>query len=70
MGREVVKTLRQAFPGPTRFWSERLVDLDQARFRYIFERVPREIISEYAVKFALRMLAYNQQMIREVALAD
>lgn len=69
-GREVVETLLHAFPGPTRFWSARLVDLDQARFRYIFERVPREIISEYAVKFALRMLAYNQQMIREIALAD
>jgi hypothetical protein len=62
--------LLQAFPGPTRFWSERLVDLDQAGLRHIFEQVPREIISEYAVEFALRMIAYNQRMIREVALAD
>jgi hypothetical protein len=69
-GRQVVETLLRAFPGPTRFWSEKLVDLDQSRFSHIFEQVPREIISEYAVQFALRMLACNQQMIREVVLAD
>jgi hypothetical protein len=69
-GREVVASLLQALPGPTKFWAGRLVDLDQASVRHIFEQVPREIISEYAVEFALRMLAYNQQMIREVALAD
>ena len=68
-GRQVVEAI-QASPQPTRFWSKRLVELDQISVRRIFERVPREIISEYAVEFAMRMIAYNQRMIREVALAD
>jgi len=69
-GREVVESLAQTFPMPTRFWSERLVGLDQAIFRHIFGQIPGEVVSERAVQFALRMLAYNQRMIREVALAD
>jgi hypothetical protein len=69
-GREVVQTLVQAFPQQAKFWSDRLVGLDQGRFEHIFRRMPRDIISEDAVRFALRMLAYNRQMIREVALGS
>jgi hypothetical protein len=69
-GKEVVESLRKEYPETTKLWSKKLVDVDHSSFELIFDQVPREIASEDTIRFALRMLAYNQQMIREVALAN
>jgi HipA-like C-terminal domain len=67
-GREIVEMLAQSFPEATKFWSERLVGLAQNELAQVFEQIPGTITSDHAVRFAMRMLSYNTQMIREVAL--
>jgi hypothetical protein len=64
-GREVIEALMQAFPQRAKFWADKMAGLDRSNFEDIFRKMPRDVISEHAVHFALRMLAYNQQMIRE-----
>jgi len=68
-GREIVKSLIRLVPEPTRTWAGRLVNLDSIHLQRIFQKMPREFISEDAARFAMRLLAHNQQMIQEVALA-
>lgn len=66
--RDVVANLAENYPEATRFWSANIVALKEAQFKSIFDRVASEMISDEAVRFALRMLAYNQSMIQGVAL--
>jgi hypothetical protein len=68
-GREMVESLVQVAPRPARIWAEKLVNLDQSSLERIFEQVPREVMSENAVQFAIRLIADNQRMIWEAALA-
>jgi hypothetical protein len=67
--REVVAMLAQAFPIPTTFWAKGVDGVASSSLEGIFGSIPLEVISPHAAEFALRMLAYNQRMIREVALA-
>jgi hypothetical protein len=39
-GREVVEALVQAFPQPAKFWSDKLVGLDQRNFEDFFRKMP------------------------------
>jgi hypothetical protein len=68
-GRQIVKSLVRLVPEPTRTWAGGLVNLAPIHLETIFQKMPREFISEDAVRFAMRLLAHNQGMIQEVALA-
>lgn len=66
--RETVAALRQAAPETTIFWAKKLETIESTVFEDIFARIGPNDISNEAVEFALRVLAYNQSMIREVGL--
>jgi hypothetical protein len=65
---ELVSALLRRYPEPTKLWAKQIQELPMERLKRIFNQVPADWISEPAVEFALRMLAYNKQMIAETAL--
>jgi hypothetical protein len=65
--REVINLLVESFPTATKFWSNKIGAIQLSQCRNILEQVSSDILSEQALEFALRMLAYNQRMIQEVA---
>ncbi|MFN3347478.1 hypothetical protein [Pseudorhodoplanes sp.] len=66
--KETVAALRQATPTATAFWAEKLGNVESLVFEDIFARIGPNDISSEATQFALRMLAHNQSVIREVGL--
>jgi hypothetical protein len=68
--REVVQAALQTHPNATKYWAGKLVNLEQSVLQRIFEELPANFISGTAVRFALRVLRCNQQMIEEVALVN
>jgi hypothetical protein len=68
--REVVANLVATYPGPTKFWAAKIAALQPQQFDDIFARIVPVLISDAAVRFAVRMLAHNQRMIQEVALGQ
>ena len=65
---QLVGELKQASPEATRFWADRISGLGQRFFESIFEQISPEWMAADAAEFALRMLQFNQAMIREKAL--
>ena len=65
--REVVSTLFQASPDATRWWAQRVAALEPNAFARILDNIPDDFITTPARQFAVRLLAYNQQMIRGIA---
>jgi hypothetical protein len=47
-------------PAAMKIWFDSLADVTSADTRLIFERIPRDRISESAIEFALKMLELNQ----------
>ena len=66
--REVVAVLTQSFPDSTRLWAEKIAGAELSIFEDILRQVSPNLISDEAVQFSLRLMAYNQRMIREVGL--
>jgi hypothetical protein len=64
--REIINFLVETFPTATKFWSNKISAIELSQCRNIFEKFNSDILSEQALEFALRMLAYNQRMIQEV----
>lgn len=65
--RQVMSMLVETFPAATRFWANKICAVELSQCREIFGRIGTDVLSEQAMDFGLRMLTYNQQMIREVA---
>lgn len=65
--REVVTTLAQAHPAATNFWAKRVAALIAPSLEEILDQMPDTFISPTARQFGLKLLAYNQSMIREIA---
>jgi HipA-like C-terminal domain len=65
--REVMETLLQAFPDFSHRWCAKVNSLGPSLFEAVLNNIPEEFISGLARQFALRLLAYNQAMIRELA---
>jgi hypothetical protein len=65
--RELTMLLAGEFPVATKFWANKIASIALSTCKDIFGRINPEIVSGEAIEFALRMLAYNKQMIKEVA---
>jgi hypothetical protein len=53
-------------PEAARWWLESLIDVLRRDVQRIFEEIPRHLISEVAIEFALKMLDLNRQRLLEL----
>ena len=56
----------KARPEAARWWLESLIDVLRRDVQRIFEEIPRNLISEVAIEFALTMLDLNRQRLLEL----
>jgi HipA-like protein len=68
--KDVMETTLQTHRSATKYWSDKIANLERSVFEAIFQQVPLEFISNNAAEFALRLLCCNQKMIKEVALVS
>jgi hypothetical protein len=66
--REMVAILAESFADPVKLWGDKIANVSNGLFQDILGQVPSDLMSNESKEFALRMIVYNQRMIREVAL--
>jgi hypothetical protein len=64
--REVLENLAETYPESARFWASKIVAIPSDSLAEIFAKIDPSWISRESVEFGLRMLRYNQGMIKEI----